>query len=181
MPSLALSPLNRQFQVQPTQNQVPVTKPKFKSVSRKSDSSRKTLAPPHSPPSPARQGWAGLSPAEPPSPRPTPAAAQPSPGPSQPQPHPAPARLPQLSPAQFAKIRFQSENLVKTFGQYVSVTAFGQNLLAPKPLTIAINPKPWAFFLKPPAPSEMTLRRLAESKSQFELKEGRISKGSFRV
>ena len=31
---------------------------------------------------------------------------------------------------------------VKTFGQNVSVKTFGQNLLAPKPLTISINPKP---------------------------------------
>ena len=55
------------------------------------------------------------------------------------------ARLPPPTPK--FKMWVQKENFVKTFRSKLSIKTFrskrfGQNLLAPKPLTISINPKP---------------------------------------
>ena len=143
---LALSPLNSQFQTQ-------VAKPNF----RKSGSTRKTQSIPVQPqPSPLnRQFQAPLTKPkfksisvakirfqwQDPSPSPSPSApSQPSAPTPQPSPSPSPSTSPSpnpSSPAQIPKIRFQSENLVKTFPS----KRFGQNFLAPKPSTISINPK----------------------------------------
>ena len=59
--------------------------------------------------------------------------AQPSPG--QPSPFTLPSTQPQIQNVVLKK------NCPKRFGQNVSVKTFAQNLLAPKPLTISINPK----------------------------------------
>ena len=47
---------------------------------------------------------------------------------------------------------FRSNLSVKTFRSKLSAKRFGQNLLAPMPFTISINPKPQTINPKPPVP-----------------------------
>ena len=140
---LALSPLNSQFQTQ-------VAKPNF----RKSGSTRKTQSIPVQPqPSPLnRQFQAQLTKPkfksisvakirfqwQDPSPSPP---SQPSAPTPQPSPSPSPSTSPSpnpSSPAQIPKIRFQSENLVKTFRSKLFGTETLNNFYKPETL----NPKP---------------------------------------
>ena len=148
---LALSPLNSQFQTQ-------VAKPNF----RKSGSTRKTQSIPVQPqPSPLnRQFQAPLTKPkfksisvakirfqwQDPSPSPSPSPSAPSqPSAPTPQPSPSPSPSPSTSPspnpsspAQIPKIRFQSENLVKTFPSKLFGTQTLNNFYKPETL----NPKP---------------------------------------
>ena len=138
---LALNPLNRIFKVQPTQNQVPVTKPKFKSVCRKSGRGCKR---PNGQllqycwrdimPCPAQP-----SPAQPRPAQPTQPQFQPQPQPGLPQPRPAQPTQP--SPGSSPSPIFQNQDSVRKPGQNFRSKLSVKTFLAPKPLTISINPE----------------------------------------